>query len=221
MTGIGDLKTGVAEVNASVALAEGQTQLALAGAQADLNRNIANTGNQLSTQINAGQISNLQGQAALSTQLAAVMGTVQDTAASTNLAIANLNTTNLQNTYALNTAIRDGADRSVAAANAQGLETRALINSLNTHNLERSLSDANNKINMLEIAAQSTGTRHQIRESEINITNTNTATANANATANALASIVQTLHQIVPVLNGLQHATAANTQIIAGNQGNV
>lgn len=227
---LGDIKTAVAGVNASVALAEGQTQLALQGTQAQLTSAIDSTGDQILQQGNAAQIANLQGQAAISRQLSDVIATslasqstikdtVQDTAAATNLAIANLATAGLQNTYALNTAIRDASDKAVAATTAQGLETRALINSLNTHNLERSLSDANNKINMLELAAQNSGIRSQVRETEINISNNNNAIASANANANAIASIVQTLNQIVPVLNGLQHATAQTTQIIAGNRG--
>lgn len=230
MQGIGDLKTGVAGIPTAVALAEGQVQLALQGAQAQLTSSIDSTGDQILTQANAAQISNLQGQAAISRQLSDVIATslasqstikdtVQDTAAATNLAIANLATAGLQNTYALNTAIRDASDKAVAATTAQGLETRALINSLNTHNLERSLSDANNKVNMLELAAQNSGIRSQVRETEINISNNNNAIASANANASAIASIVQTLNQIVPVLNGLQHATAQTTQIIAGNRG--
>lgn len=169
------------DIKASVPLAEGQTQLALQGAQAQLTSAIDNTGDQILQQGNAAQISNLQGQAALSRQLSDVIATslasqstikdtVQDSIATVNLGIANLATANLQNTYALNTAIRDGTDKAVAATVDQGEKTRALINAGREADMQRQISDLTNAL--AETRADS-----RVRASEINITNTNTATA--------------------------------------------
>lgn len=195
------------DIKASVPLAEGQVQLALAGSQADLNRNIDATGDQIASQINAGQISNLQGQAALSQQLANVIATslasqstikdtVQDTAAATNLAIANLATAQLQNTYALNTAIRDGADRSVAASVQQGEATRALISAGREADMQRQISDLTNAL-----AEQRADGR--MRASEINITNTNTATAMQMQAQNQNQQQFQILAQLAASVNNL------------------
>lgn len=169
------------DIKASVPLAEGQVQLALQGTQAQLTSAIDSTGDQILQQANSAQIANLQGQASLSRQLSDVIATslasqstikdtVQDGVASVNLGIANLATAQLQNTYALNTAIRDGADRAVAASVDQGEKTRALITQYRDAENQRIISDLTNALNNERADSR-------VRASEINITNTNTATA--------------------------------------------
>lgn len=225
---LGDIKTAVAGVNASVALAEGQGQLSMQNAQADINRNIDNTGDQITAQISAAQLNNANNFAAQARQTSDILAAsianqnsirsdLNIGVASINAGIANLATASLQQTYALNTAIRDASDKAVAATTAQGLETRALINSLNTHNLERTLSEANNKINMLELAAQNTGTQRQLRETEINISNTNTATAQQMQAQTMQQQQFQILAQLGAAVGNL----ANDMQTIRQTQSNV
>lgn len=167
MQGLGDLKTGVAGIPTAVALAEGQTQIALQSAQADLNRNIDNTGDQIVAQVASAQLNNANNFAGGSRQLAEVLASsvanqngirsdVNAGFASVNAGIANLATAQLQNTYALNTAIRDGADRAVAAAADQGEKTRALITAGREADMQRQISDLTNALIAVCVQVKST-----------------------------------------------------------------
>jgi len=214
------------DIKASIPLAEGQVQLALQGTQAQLTSAIDSTGDQILQQSNAAQIANLQGQAALSRQLSDVIATslasqstikdtVQDGIASVNMGIANLATAQLQNTYALNTAVRDGADRAVAASVDQGEKTRALITAGREADMQRQISDLTNAL-----AEQRADSR--VRASEINITNTNTATAQQMQLQTMQQQQFQVLAQLAANVNNLandvQQVRQTQSNVVFGNQ---
>lgn len=191
-------------IEAAIPYNEGQVQLALAGAQAAL-----------SNQASAYQISNIQGfantNAALSTATAGIIAvgetvkdTVNMTSAATNLAIANLATSQLQNTYALNTAIRDDGDK-----------TRALIVAQNDQMLNRQLAVA-------EAALLEQRAIHRSAATEVNVTQT------VNQNQLQLQQQQQQQQQLIllsQIANGLANVTqiahATNSNIIAGNSGAV
>lgn len=188
-------------IEAAIPYNEGQVQLALAGAQAAL-----------SNQASDYQISNIQGfantNAALSTATAGIIAvgetvkdTVNMTSAATNLGIANLATSGLQNTFALSNAINNDGDK-----------TRALITSINDANLQRQLTVA-------DLDRRDEANRGRQRETEINITNTNTAVAQQAQQQQQQQQLVVGFNHLCGLVAGLQNAVATNSNMIIGNTG--
>lgn len=162
------------DIKAAVPLAEGQVQLALAGAQADLNRNIDSTGDQITSQITAGQLSNANSFAATSRQLSDIIATslasqnninvnVLQSAALTREAVNSNGTANLLATERAATAT------ALAVANSTK-EILAALNAQDIANLQRQLTVAETTLARRE-------TESLVRGSEININNSATATA--------------------------------------------
>lgn len=189
------------DIKASVPLAEAQVQLALAGAQNDINANTNTAASNL-----------LSNQALLTRDIAATTATIiaansntqdviQNGIASVNLGIANLATSGLQNTYALNTAIRDDGDK-----------TRALIVAQNDAMLNRQLATAEAAL----IEQRAVG---RSRDVEVNVTQTvnqNQMQLQAQQQQQQQAIL---LSQLVTTLGGLQNAVATNSNLIVGNTG--
>ena len=166
------------DIKGSIPLAEGQVQLALAGAQNDINAQInSSTSNILNNQTAiARDIATTTAQIIASEN--ATQDVVQNGIASVNLGIANLATAQLQNTYALNTAIRDDGDK-----------TRALIVAQNDAMLNRQLATAESAL--LEQRAIS-----RSRDVEVNVTqnvNQNQVQAQQQQQYQTLASALSTL----------------------------
>lgn len=185
----------------SIPVAEGQVQLALAQA----------TG-QLSNQINTNLVSATQGFAntnqAISTATAGIVAvgetvkdTVNATSAQTQLGIANLATSGLQNTFALSQTITNDGDK-----------TRALISSINDANLQRLLTVA-------DLDRRDEAHRGRSREVEVNVTQTvnqNQMQLQAQAQQQQLVATVNGLCHLV---GNLQSAVATNSNMIIGNTG--
>jgi hypothetical protein len=106
-----------------------------------------------------------------------------------------------QQTFALNSAIRDDGDK-----------TRSLINSINDATLNRIITNQANEI--IELKGDK-----NFASSGLNITQTvNQAQAQAQQQQQQ-QQILFTLGQIIPVLGNLQNAVATNSNMIIGNTG--
>lgn len=191
------------EIKAAIPLAEGQVQLALAGAQNDINALISSSTNSILMNQTGIARDVANSTATILASENAVQDTVQTTTAALNLAIANLAASGLQNTYALNTAIRDDGDK-----------TRALIVAQNDASLNRQLATA-------EAALIEQRSMSRSRDVEVNVTQTvnqNQMQLQAQQQQQQQAIL---LSQLVATLNGLQNAVATNSNLIVGNSGPV
>lgn len=191
----------VGKINGYVSGAEGQVQLALAQTQ-----------NALSNQIGQAQISSIQGFAAVNdnvnrntASIIAVGETVKDTvnatSAQTQLGIANLATSGLQNTYAITQAI-----------NNDGEKTRALITAQFESNLQRQLTVAENAL--IEQRAIGRAAATEVNVSQV----VNQVQAQAQAQQQQQQQLLL-LGQIAAGFHGLQNAVATNSNLIVGNTG--
>lgn len=213
---LGDIKTGVAGIPTSVALAEGQVQLALQGAQADLNRNIDSTGDQVTAQISAAQLNNANNFAATSRQLSDIIAT---SLASQNAINVNVLNSAAQTREAVNlngaanmAATKDAATATQLAINTSTSQILAALNAQDMANLQRQLTVAETTLAEQRSAARS-------REIEVTVSQTVNQTQLQTQAQNQQQQQLILLSQIAAGLGSLQHATAANTQIIAGNRG--
>jgi hypothetical protein len=168
LQGIGDLKT-------AVPVAEGQVQLALQSAQADLNRNIDSTGDQIAAQVSAAQLANANNFAATSRQLSDIIATslasqntintnVLTSAASTKEAVALYGNANL-------VATKDAATATALAVANSTKEILAALNDQNVANLQRQLTVA-------ESTLAEDRARSRSREVEVNVTQSVTQNQN-------------------------------------------
>lgn len=207
LQGIGDLKT-------AVPVAEGQVQLALQGAQADINRNIDATGDQITAQISTAQLANANNFAATSRQLSDIIATslqsqngintnVLTSAASTKEAVALYGNANL-------VATKEAATATALAVANSTKEILAALNDQNVANLQRQLTVA-------ETALAEDRARIRSREMEINITNTNTATAQQVQMQTQQQQQFQILAQLAANVNNL----AGDIQAVRQTQSNV
>lgn len=203
--------TALGDIKASIPLAEGQVQLALAGSTADINRNIT-----------GGTVSVIQGQAGinkgLSDAIATSLASQATIRAEALVAAGALQASILQNKYDLSTTVRDDGDK-----------TRSLIVAQNNDMLNRELTVAQSAL----LEARAVG-REQ--NNSINITNTMTQNqaqaqfqaqqqqqfqilANLNAAVVNLANDIQVVRQTQSNVNfGVQGtagqvASAANTRV--------
>lgn len=188
-------------IQGSIPLAEGQVQLALAGAQSDL------TG-----LINNANIANLQGQFLINknvsdttAQIIATEVATQDVVQNGNAAIqaslTNIATGIVQNTYAVTSAVRDDGDK-----------TRALLIAQNDALLNRQLAVAESAL----LEQRAIG---RTRETEVNVTQTVTQVqAQAQAQQQQQQQLIL-LSQLVGIVGGLQNAVATNSNLIVGNTG--
>lgn len=155
------------DIKASIPLAEGQAQLALAGAQADINSNISSHANTTDQAISALALNSANGFA--NTNLA-----VSNAAASTTAAV----TTAASNILA---AVKDSsilAERNAwavtQAINNDGEKTRALIQSIDKSNDSRTITALANEISDLKNSSRLNDATHSLT-----INNNNNAIATA------------------------------------------
>jgi hypothetical protein len=182
------------DIKASIPLAEGQVQLALAGAQADINNHIANG---LNIAVSGQALINKNISDAIATSLAS-QGAIKETVLSTGA--ANLTAT-LNSKFELANTIRDDGDK-----------TRALIISQNDAMLNRQLATA-------EAALLEQRAIGRSRDVEVNVTQTvtqNQAQLQAQQQQQQQALL---LAQLCQAVQGLQVATATNSNLIVGNSG--
>lgn len=171
---------------------EGQVQLAIAGAQADINNRIAD-----------GLQTAIQGQGAIRKDISDAISASLVSQGEIKQTIAQVGATNIAATkdaqYAVTTAIRDDGDK-----------TRALIVRQYEDTLNRELSEARNALVELRSAGR-------VRESEINITNTNTATATQLQVQAQQQQQLQVMAALVAEVRNL----ANDVQVVRQTQSNV
>jgi hypothetical protein len=187
MQSLGDIK-------ASIPLAEGNVQLALAGSQAAV-----------VNQINMGTMATINGQAlinknvsdAIATSLASQSAIKESIAA---YGVANLNATK-DAQFSIATIVKD-----------DGEKTRALITSNAISELQRQLTVS--QTNAMEDRLNS-----RSRETEINISNVNTAVAQQQQAQQQSQTQTILLNGILGLMGNLQNAVATNSNLIVGNSG--
>jgi hypothetical protein len=148
-----------------------------------------------------GQIANLQGQAGILAGVESAKGTVVNEIHESSTDLGNGISTLAASTAAafgvVNTNIASQTATTLAAVNADGEKTRALIQSISTADLNRQITVAQNEISDL---------RHdrRIQDSGVNVTNNINQTAVATANATAQQQIVGLLSTLA---SSLQHNT--------------
>lgn len=197
------LMQGQARIEGAIPAAEGAMQLALSQSQGQVMNQIGqqslaiaqgfgNTSQQIST-----------AQAAVIAVGESIKDTVNSTSSATQLGIANLATSGLQNTFALSQAV-----------SADGDKTRALIESINSATLNRQLTVA-------DLDRRDEANRGRIRETEINISNVNTANAQqAQAQSmqqNQWQAIIQLAESVRNLCGDVQAVRQTQSQVVFGN----
>lgn len=183
------------DIKAAIPFAESQVQLALAVAQADINRTVTN-----------GQASIVSGQSTINKNVSdaiaaslASQGAIKETVLSTGA--ANLTAT-LNSKFELAGVIRDDGDK-----------TRALITAQNDANLNRELAIA--QAALLEQRAIG-----RSRDVEVNVTQTVSQNqAQLQAQAQQQQQFLITNNLLQSILSQAQIAQATNQQLIIGNSG--
>jgi len=166
------------DIKASVPLAEGQVQLALAGAQSDINANI-NSSLQIA----------VSGQALINKNISESIATALAGQSAIKESISAYGVANL-------TATKDAQFAIVTAVTNDGEKTRALITSNEMANLQRMLTVSESR------ALEDRLTARQ-REVEVNITNTNTNTAQAIQAQNQSQAQSQAIIQLAALVQNL------------------
>lgn len=189
------------DIKASIPLAESQVQLALAGQTANIIGTVTSANQHLTdgqTQIEK-SVAN-----AIATSLASQNNINQNLLVNSSAIqrdIANAVSSGQQNTYALNTAIRDDGDK-----------TRALLISQNEANLQRMLTVAENALAEQRLTSRS-------REVEVNVSQTvSQSQAQAQAQQQQQQQLIL-LNNLWTQVAGLQNAVATNSNLIIGNTG--
>jgi hypothetical protein len=188
------------DIKASIPLAEGQVQLALAGSQAAI------TG-----QLNTNLLATLTGQSTINKNVSDAIATslasqnnlntnILSSAAATRESVAAYGVANL-------TATKDAQFATQVAISSSTKEILAVLNDQNTANLQRQLTVA-------EAALAEQRSTGRIRETEINITNTNTATAQQMQAQNQSQQQTQAIIQ----LNALVSNLANDIQVVRQGQ---
>lgn len=199
------------DIKASIPYAEGQAQLALAGAQADINSNITASTQNISASINTGLQTAIQGQAGINKNIA-------DSIASGLAAAAANKEATLAVGAATGSAILNSKFELANLINADGEKTRALITSFENANTQRLLGERADRITELEAELRRQGDRNGL---EINmIQNNNQQQLQAQAQQQQIANITACLHglsQNIQATNqainigGFQSASPTNT----------
>lgn len=196
------------DIKASIPLAEGQVQLALAGAQADINGNInsslqiAVTGQGLiNKNISEAIAASLASQNNINVNVLTQGSQTRESVAA--YGVANLNATK-ESQFATQVAISTSTKEILAALNDQ-----------NTANLQRQLTVAENAL----LEQRATG---RSRETEINVTQTvNQNQAQIQAQAQQQQQFLITNNLLQAILSQAQVAQATNQSLIIGNTGAV
>lgn len=181
------------DIKASVPLAEAQVQLALAGATSDIRSHIGAVENTL-----------VQGQMTINQNVS--------NAIAASLASQSVIKETVLTTGAANLQATANAQFNITQAiHADGAQTRALIQSIETANTQRLLGERQDQINELLAEGRRRDDRHGI---EINMTNNQAqAQLQAQAQQQQIANLAACVHGIG------QLAQATNQQLIIGNTG--
>ncbi len=179
----------LADVKAAIPLAEAQSQLALAGAQMDLNASISNSTGSIIAAVgtgNAGIMNNLNMQTQMNQKgFSDTQATVVAQGNANMLATKDASILAERNAWMLNQAIT-----------ADGDKTRALIQSIDKTNDSRTITQLSNEITELRNEGRLRGV-----EGNITISNNNAATANAQQQQAQQQQQLQ--YQILNYLHGL------------------
>jgi hypothetical protein len=209
------IESQLADIKASIPYNEAQVQLALSGAQHDINNNISDTKTYISDQVSrassdsasrdAAAMAGIQaGFSALNTNLLSELGDIQNH-------IAQVQTEGLKNTYALDKSITTSQYEIAKAITTDGDRTRSLITSQYEATLNRQLSEANNAL------AELRGRHHldsATRSIEVNTTNN----INQMQMQNQQQQQMQALTGVIANLaNDLQYMRATNQAINIGS----
>jgi len=159
------INTALGDIKAAIPYNEAQVQLALAGAQADINGNITAANQNITNNLNTQSLANAANFAAQNTNLgnalSNITSTVNSTAAGTLAAVNAASILAERNAWAVTQAITNDGDK-----------TRSLIQSIDKSNDSRTITNLANEISDLKNSsrlAEATG--------NITISNNNTATA--------------------------------------------
>lgn len=180
------------DIKASVPLAEGQVQLALSGAQADINANI-NSSLQIA----------VSGQAAINKNISESIATALAGQSAIKESIAAYGVANL-------TATKDAQYALATAITNDGEKTRALITSNEMANLQRMLTVSESRALEDRLVART-------REVEVNVTNNNTNTATAIQAQNQAQAQSQAIIQLAAELRNL----SGDIQAVRQSQSNI
>lgn len=191
-----DVMAKLGSIEGAIPAAEAAMQLALAGATASI-----------TSDINASNIANLNGQAMISKNISEAIAASLASQSAIKESVAAYGTANLNATNQAKFEI-------VTAVTTDGNATRTLINQLNTDNLNRLLTVA-------DLDRRDEVNRARSREVEVNVSqsvtqNQNNLQAQAQSQSQAIL-----LGNIWERLNGMQQAIATNNSMIIGNSGPV
>lgn len=206
-----EVLNGLGDIKAAVPLAEGQVQLALAGATADLTGSINNAAVGINANIATGLQTAIQGQAGINKNISESIATALAAASAnreTTLAVGNQ----------LGTAILNGKFELAQVIQNDGEKTRALITSYENANMQRLLGERQDEINELRAEARRSEDRHGIEINMTNQQNQNQLQFQAQAQVlnnltNGLAAALQNIQATNQAINigGFQQANPTNT----------
>lgn len=206
--------TALGDIKAAIPYNEAQVQLALAGAQADINSNMSSQTNAIVAGQNRDALASALAFGGVNTNAfqigAGNLAAINSTAATTQKAVADASLLAERNAWAVTQAITNDGDR-----------TRSLIQSIDKSNDSRTITSQANEIVEL---------RHdrRLQEATGNITISNTNTATATQAQNQAQQQLQAQYQILAQLAALnadvqsvkQSSVVFNsgTQVASGNQ---
>lgn len=202
------------KISGAIPAAEGQVQLALAGTQNALSNQIGQQS--LAVATGFGNISQniAQAQAAVIAVGESVKDTVNATSAQTQLGIANLATSGLQNAYAVTQAVTNEGEKTRALTTAGFERVLDRLTAQNEATLQRQVSDLTNALNEQRANNRAVGT-------EVNVTQTVAQNQAQAQMQNQVQQQAILLSNVVQMLAGLQNAVATNSNLIVGNTGAV
>lgn len=196
------------DIKAAIPLAEGQVQLALAVAQADINKTVGMTENLL-----------VQGQAVINKNVSDAIAASLASQNNINVNVLNQGSQTRESVAAYGVANLNATKESQyatqVAISSSTKEILAALNDQNTANLQRQLTVAENAL----LEQRATG---RSRETEINVTQTvNQNQAQIQAQAQQQQQFLITNNLLQAILSQAQVAQATNQSLIIGNTGAV
>lgn len=191
---------GIADIKAAVPLAEGQTQIALQSAQADLNRNIDSTGDQITAQVSAAQLANANNFAATSRQLSDIIATSLASQNAINQNISNQGSLTREVVNSNGTANLLATERAAAAtALAVANSTKEILAALTAQNM----ADLQRQLTVAESALSEQRSVSRSREVEVNVTQSVTQNQNQLNSQNQQQQQFQIMAQLAATMNNL------------------
>lgn len=181
-------------IQGAIPLAEGQVQLALAGAVGEVRSHLGQVENGL-----------VAGQATINKNVTDAIAASLASQNNINMNVMTMGQANL-------VATKDAQYANAVAVSNSTKEILAALNDQNTANLQRQLAVA-------ETALLENRLIGRTRESEINITNTNTAVAQQQQSQQQQQQQAILLSNLCHIVGGLQTAVATNSNMIIGNTG--